>query len=237
MLPFLNEPIVLNSACSELECKLKRKIFYPNDYSFVNPELYKYFKNHMFIPVAKSFDIRMLTVDSSSTNYVKDLCYRYYGADSKPIVVVERRNIVTNDSSRNSSYDWLVHTCMKLAKIKQVIFLPDYRSRTFINLKNVFTLNECAEDLLLRAALFEYAELSILPNGGGSPLAYLNRKTRYLHLGLASGRVFNGNYFRREGYTKDVNPFSEGCPVQIWRWNSLSPEEVVDLAKKIISSP
>ena len=234
MLPFLEEPLVLSSSCSEISHKLKGKIFFPHDYSFANPVLFKYFKNHMFIPIAKKFDIRMLAVDRECFNYVQDLCTHRLRTSERPIVIAERKNRVTNDPSRDSNYEWLVQTCRQMSKKYNVVFLPDYMSNTTIDGDNILTLREFSDDIMMRAALFEYSLLSILPNGAGGALAQLNKNAKYLMAGLTSGNYFNEKYFDRNGYIKDINPFCEGSLNQIWRWKSLEPEEVYDLVTRVI---
>ena len=104
-------------------------------------------------------------------------------------------------------------------------------SDTSITLDNVYTMREFSGDIAIRAAVYEYANLSILPNGAGSALAYLNKKTNYLTTGmLGKSRIFNKYWFAKNGYKKDRNPFCIDSPNQIWRTQQLTPEEIFDLS-------
>ena len=144
---------------------------------------------------------------------------------------MERKNRVSNDPKRDSNYEWLVQICLKLSKRHPIVFLPDYMSDTTISLDNVYTIRELADDITLRGALFEYSILTILPNGAGSALAHLNKRTKYLNTGITRGsKIFNENWFRRNGFKKDINPFCEDSSNQVWRWEELTPDETFDIA-------
>ena len=168
----------------------------------------------MYLQKSKRHDLRYIVNSKSEIAKAGQLIKSKCGNEN-PIVIVERANQQSHDLSRDTSLEYLRKLACLLAKIKPVIFLPDFMSGSYMSMENVYTFGQAAYDLRLRSALYELALISIQPPGAGSSLAYLNPKSVYIHNGVASGNYFNEEWCARNGFTKDYNDYSPNNPKQV----------------------
>ena len=232
---FLENPIVIEESDLNLAKYLinKFKIIMPKNYNIEAPQRFTYFKNSMYLQKSKRHDLRYIVNSKSEIAKAGQLIKSKCGNEN-PIVIVERANQQSHDLSRDTSLEYLKKLAYLLAKIKPVVFLPDFMSGSYMSMENVYTFGQAAYDLRLRSALYELALISIQPPGAGSSLAYLNPKSVYIHNGVASGNYFNEEWCARNGFTKDYNDYSPNNPKQVWRWSQLSPIELTKLVTSII---
>lgn len=234
---FLEFPIVVPDTELELVRYLvsKYKIIMPYDYNLDSPVQFKYFKNPMYLEKCRRHDIRFLSNPMEELVRAKGLISEAFGIDDY-LCVVERKNSVSHDISRDTSLDYLSSVCFELSKVLPVIFLPDFNSASHISLQDVYTLPSAAYSLLLRSAIYEQALVSVQPPGAGSSLAYLNRKTRYIHNGVASGSYFNEDWCTKNGFKRDFNDYSPDNCNQRWFWELLDATSIRNIIVEIISS-
>jgi hypothetical protein len=209
-------------------------IIFPRDYSFESPELFKYYKNHMWITKAKSHDMRRLENTSQSLESAS-LFLKKISGTSSPITISERKNSVSQDRSRDTSYQWLLEVSSELSKISPVVILADYKSNTCITGKNIYTCYEPGYDIYMRSSIYEKASLSVIPNGGISYLAGLNSNTTYIQTGLAASSYFDESWLSKNGYIKDFNHLNPKSRRQIWTWDLKSSLELYQMALDIFS--
>lgn len=233
---FLENPIVIEESDLVLAKYLinEFKIIMPKNYNIDNPKRFTYFKNSMYLQKSKRHDLRYIVNSKTELDKTAQLIKSMCGV-ANPIVIVERFNQHSHDLSRDTSLDYLKDLAYLLAKRKPVIFVPDFMSRSYMSIENVYTFGQAAYDLRIKSALYELASISIQPPGAGSSLAYLNPKSVYIHNGVASGNYFDENWCTKNGFTKDYNDYSPNNPKQVWRWSQLSPLELNKLAQSMLS--
>lgn len=233
LLPFLEKPVIVSQTKIADTIFKDCEVVFPKKYNGKSPELYKYYKNRMLYREAKIKDLRLINNGISSLQHAKNQLDAI-SPSLRPILVHERKNIVANDPSRDSNFEWLESVCEKLSGIRPVIFVPDFLSTSYINKRNVTTLLCGSNDLLHKAALIELASLNIFNSGGGSPLAYLNKKTKYIQTGVAEGSTFTRSWFEKEGIDPDINPLAPQDRFQQWTADKLSPIEIMTRSQELI---
>ena len=119
-----------------------------------------------------------------------------------------------------------------ISKERSVVFLPDYKSPSTLFGKNITTIYEPQYDIRLKSAMIEISKCSIFQNGGGSPLAFLNKKATYIAHGLCEGLIFNRSWFESQGITPDTNPLKENANHQVWKSNLATQTELTRFINK-----
>ena len=155
---FLENPIVIEEFDLNLAKYLinKFKIIMPKNYNIEAPQRFTYFKNSMYLQKSKRHDLRYIVNSKSEIAKAGQLIKSKCGNEN-PIVIVERANQQSHDLSRDTSLEYLKKLAYLLAKIKPVVFLPDFMSGSYMSMENVYTFGQAAYDLRLRSALYELA--------------------------------------------------------------------------------
>ncbi|MEQ8733913.1 MAG: hypothetical protein RIC29_03250 [Rhodospirillaceae bacterium] len=229
LLPYIKSTNVIDARSKSLHVQM-RDIFYPNPYSATQPELYKYYKNHMLYSVAKRTDVRVIQCPTESLNVAKGILKRHVGVEN-PVVITIRNNFLSHDRSRDNLQKHL-SIAEKLSEDFPVVLIPDTSDLETPMPTTLPVVYEAALDVVIRAAVYQVAHANICgPTGPGS-LMSLNKDVTYLHAEYATGEYYTEEWFRREGFVPGSNLFSENNPKQQIDFGPLTYER----AKNFVSS-
>lgn len=219
---FIDPPILISSVfgCCNESLLSTNPIIFPYEYCYENPLPYVYYKNKNFITSSLKHDIRYLKNNAQDLESMQKL---YSNKTNGPIILfVERFNSNSPDTTRNSQIEYLMKIAHHLGELFDIYFLPDFKSDTSMPSSSQIKQLPRGLDIMERSALIELADLSLLPNGGISILAFLNKNANYILLELCSDNSrYSEQWYLSQGFRPDINPYKVKSRNQIWNWKLL----------------
>jgi hypothetical protein len=223
LLPCVKSISLLDSRMPDFKISLG-PVFFPLEYSPSKPELYSYYKNSMLFSVAAQIDIRSIECSDSSLQTASGVLHRLAGVEN-PIVVTLRNNAVSRDRSRDNMKEYL-QLASQISAEYPVVIIPDTSDVGNRILTDLPVCYEAALDVRIRAAIYQHAKANIHSNNGTAILSLLNKKSSYFQADLATGQLFDKNWFEQQGLLPGENPFSHGAKDQFIDFEKISLEKV-----------
>ncbi len=199
--------------------------FYPDGYSFKNPQVGVYHKSHYLMAYSGKVDLRYVVNDSASMSVAERYLEQQTGFKN-PVVLTVRNNVFSFDQSRNSRVEVNegIYSVLRSRGIPFAV-VPD---TSMIGLaqfpRDIPLLMAPSFDLRLRSAVYEVAKFCLFEPTGPMSLAWFNPRVDFIAYGMAWSGYFSERYHLERGYKRDENIVSPGNSRQVYLWGDLTGE-------------
>lgn len=230
LVPSVNSTSVLDIRSVSTKMSLGQ-VFYPNQYQPNQPILNGYYKNSMLIKIAKEVDVRVLECSAFDLNTASQITQRLCDATS-PVTITIRNNANSRDRSRDNMERY-IKIGESLSAEHQVILIPDTSDLGKKIETNLPICYEAAIDVRLRASIYQNAKANFFSNNGASFTSVMNKHSTYFVGDMATGNIFTREWFAKEGWFEDANPFAQGDKHQVYDFDALTLEKAMRFLRSI----